>query len=425
MLKISKCEIYEPQLEPGDCLVAINANPINDLLDFKYHSTDDFLKLQIRKRDGSEEEIEYDASEFGPLELEFEPDPIKKCRNKCIFCFIHQLPGGLRKSLYLKDEDYRQSFLHGNYITLTNLSEADFERIIEMHLSPLYISVHSTDEKLREYMLGKKNLPPLRPQLTRLISAGIDLHTQVVLCPGINDKIHLERTVTDLSRMYPHLSSVAVVPVGLTAHRKYLPELDPVTPATAVSALDQIEKMQSAFMKRLDCRFVYPADEFFILAKREIPSRGYYDGFPQIEDGVGMLRQLLSSRKLPAVHLTRKLRAVVVTGMLMEKLLPQVLAQKLERIENFDIDVSAVENKLLGRSITVSGLLGGEDIYRNLKKQKCCYDVILLPPNCLNSEGKFLDDWTPEDISARLNIPVVAGCYSPYTTFMPILRRYS
>lgn len=425
MLRISKCEIYEPQLEPGDCLVAINGHSINDLLDFKYHATDDFLKLQIRKIDGTTEEIEYNASEFGPLELEFEPDPIKRCRNKCIFCFIHQLPRGLRKSLYLKDEDYRHSFLHGNYITLTNLDETDFERIIEMRLSPLYISVHATDENLRAYMLGKKNLPRLKPQLERLVSAGIDLHTQIVVCPRINDGVHLEKTVNDLSKMYPRLNSVAVVPVGLTAHRKHLAELNPVTPSIAVRVLDQVAEMQTACLERIGCRFVYPADEWFIVAERDIPPRGYYEGFPQIEDGVGMLRQLFSSRKLPPLRLAKKIKAVVVTGTLMKDILPQVLTQKLERVENFEVTVSAVENKLLGESITVSGLLGGGDIYRSLRSQKSRFDVILLPPNCLNSERRFLDDWRPEDISSKLNIPVVVGCYSPYTTVMPILRRYT
>ena len=217
-------------INAGDKIVSINGREIHDLLDYQFHSADEELEVVVEKPDGTRVSFEYYTYEHGPLELEFEPDPIIRCKNKCIFCFIHQLPMGLRKALYVKDEDYRLSFTHGNYITLTNLSEEDFKRITEMRLSPLYISVHATDEELRRYMLGKFNIPPLLPQIKRLVEAEIQLNTQVVVCPGINDKEQLSKTVSDLAEFYPHLQSVAIVPVGLTEHRERLPKLDPVTP---------------------------------------------------------------------------------------------------------------------------------------------------------------------------------------------------
>jgi len=238
------------ELSISDQLLAINSHKINDLIDYRYYSADEHLRMTVKKADARIIEIEYDAGKYGPLELEFEPEPIKRCKNKCIFCFIHQLPKGLRKMLYVKDEDYRQSFLHGNYITLTNLSEEDYKRIIKMRLSPLYISVHTTDENLRRYMLGKPDLPPLLPQIERLIKAGIDLHTQIVLCPGVNDNTHLEKTIKDLAKYHPHLKSVAVVPVGLTRHRQHLPKLKAVTPIKAREVLRQCADLQDLYMKK-------------------------------------------------------------------------------------------------------------------------------------------------------------------------------
>jgi putative radical SAM enzyme (TIGR03279 family) len=407
----------------GDKLISINGHEINDMLDYRFHAADEMLEIVIEKPDRSRVSFEYDVYENGPFELELEPDPIKRCKNKCVFCFIHQLPKGLRKSLYVKDEDYRLSFTHGNYITLTNLSDEDFQRIIEMRLSPLYISVHTTDEELRKYMLGKSNIDPLMPQIKRLVESEIQLHTQIVVCPGINDKEHLTKTVSDLASFYPHLQSVAIVPVGLTEHRERLPELDPVTHEIANEILEQCDKLQQQYLSQLGTRFLFPADEFFLLTGKPIPPKKYYEDFPQIENGVGMVRDLMSSRKLPKLKLKKKLRATIATGKLAVPVLEKVFRKKLRDVEGLEYNIIPVENRLMGKSVTVSGLLGGEDFYRKLKNSDNPGDMVILPPNCLNDDGLFLDDWTPADLEKKLKLPVVAGCYSMYNTFMPIFRR--
>ncbi|NIP44303.1 MAG: DUF512 domain-containing protein [candidate division Zixibacteria bacterium] len=424
IIKISDQDLDSANhIRPGDKLVSINGHEINDLLDYRFHSADEELKIVVEKPDGSRASFKYDTYEHGPLELEFEPDPIKRCKNRCIFCFIHQLPKGLRKSLYVKDEDYRLSFTHGNYITLTNLSEQDFRRIIEMRLSPLYISVHATDEELRKYMLGKSNIPPLITQIKRLVDAEIQLHTQIVVCPGINDGVHLTKTVADLASFYPELQSVAIVPVGLTEHRERLPKLDPVTPENAWEILDQCDNLQKKYLHELGTRFLFPADEFFLLTERPIPPKKCYEDFPQIENGVGMIRRLMSARKLPRMKLKRKMKATIATGRLAAPILEQVLAEKLRGVANFEYKILPVENCLMGSSVTVSGLLGGEDFYRGLRAANDLGDMVFLPPNCINDDGLFLDDWTPSMLEKKMKLPVVAGCYSVYNTFMPIFRR--
>ena len=408
---------------PGDKLISINGYEINDMLDYQFHAADEVLEIVIEKPEGSSVSFEYDVYENGPLEIELEPDPIKRCKNKCVFCFIHQLPKSLRKSLYVKDEDYRLSFTHGNYITLTNLSEEDFRRIIEMRLSPLYISVHTTDEDLRKYMLGKSNIDPLMPQIKRLVGSEIQLHTQIVVCPGINDKEHLTKTVSDLALFYPHLQSVAIVPVGLTEHRERLPKLNPVTPEIADEILEQCNRLQGQYLDQIGTRFLFPADEFFLLVDEPIPPKKYYEYFPQIENGVGMVRDLMSSRKLPKLKLKKKLRATIATGKLAAPVLEKVFREKLRDVEGLEYEIVPIENRLMGKSVTVSGLLGGKDFYRELKSPGNRGDIVILPPNCLNDDGLFLDVWTPSDLEKKLKLPVVAGCYSVYNTFMPIFRR--
>ncbi|MBD3217129.1 MAG: DUF512 domain-containing protein [candidate division Zixibacteria bacterium] len=415
--------IDETGVNKGDKLISINGHEINDLLDYQFHSADEVLEIVIEKPDGCRVSFEYDVYENGPLQLELEPDPIKRCINKCVFCFIHQLPKGLRKSLYVKDEDYRLSFTHGNYITLTNLGEEDFRRIIEMRLSPLYISVHTTDEELRKYMLGKPNIDPLMPQIKRLVESEIQLHTQIVVCPGINDKEHLTKTVSDLASFYPHLQSVAIVPVGLTEHREHLPKLKPVTPEIASEILEQCDRLQKRYLDQLGTRFLFPADEFFLLTGNAIPPKKYYEDFPQIENGVGMVRDLISSRKLPGLKLKKKLMTTIATGKLAAPVLEKVLTEKLRDVEDLEFEIVPVENRLMGKSVTVSGLLGGKDFYRELKSSGNLGDIVILPPNCLNDDGLFLDDWTPAELEKKLKLPVVAGCYSVYNTFMPIFRR--
>ncbi len=412
-------------IRPDDKILKINDRDINDLLDYQYATADDFLEILVEKKDGSQILVEYDSYEHGPLDIDLATDTVKRCKNRCVFCFVHQLPRGLRKSLYVKDEDYRLSFTHGNYITLTNLEESDFRRIEEMHLSPLYISVHATDEALRRRMLRKKDAPDLMPQISRLAGAGIEMHTQVVLCPGINDGDAFERTIHDLAGFNPSVKSVSAVPVGLTRHRRNLPELRRFTRNEASCVMQQIDIMQRQFSDRFQSRFVFPSDEFFLMVGRDIPPRKYYEDFPQIENGVGMIRQLISTRKLPQIRLKKKLRCGVVTGILAKQFLPVILQTKLASVSNFDYEIIPVKNRLMGADVTVSGLLGGEDIFETLRNSRAKMDMIILPPNCLNDDNLFLDGWRPQDIEAKMGKPVITGCYSIYNTFMPIFRRLS
>ena len=410
---------------PGAKLLTVNDHDICDMLDYRFYSADEQLVLLFETTDKQRVELELDLDDLINLQLEFEPDKPLHCNNNCIFCFIHQLPKGLRRSLYFKDEDYRLSFQHGNYITLTNLSEDDFARIAEQKLSPLYISVHSTDDTLRRRMLGNDKIPPLLPQMKRLIDSGIALHTQIVLCPGWNDGEHIHETVDDLAAMYPGVQSVAVVPVGLTKHRTKLPALDEVTPELASIAIEELLRIGDDLKTRLGIRFVYPADEFFILADREIPPESFYDGFPQVENGVGMVRQLLDSDSADETRLDSRVSLTIATGDLVADILRNVLDEKWERVENLEYAVVPVDNNLLGKSVTVSGLLGGRDIVDALSQSDAVGDIVVVPPDCLNDDGLFLDDLMLSDVSQKLGRPVIQAEYSPVDTLDRIRKELS
>jgi putative radical SAM enzyme (TIGR03279 family) len=403
----------------GSHLVSINGKDVCDILDYEFLSSDAELELVFGLPSGDKVTLEISRDDLVGLDLEFEPDKPERCGNNCVFCFVHQLPKGLRRTLYIKDEDYRLSFRYGNYVTLTNLSEDDFERIVEQRLSPLYVSVHTTDETLRRKMLGREDIPDLMPQLGKLAEGGIALHTQVVLCPGWNDGTRLRRTVADLAVMYPAVQSVAVVPVGLTRHRSRLPQMEPVTQRIASAAVADLLDMHREFSEKLGCGFVYPADEFFISAGVEIPPSAFYGDFPQFENGVGMVRQLLDGEDAKGIRLPGRLRVCVATGRLIADTLSDVLGQKWSAYPKVEYDILPVENKLLGSSITVSGLLCGKDIMDALRKEREIGDCIVVPPNCLNDDGLFLDDLTMADISREFGRPVTQADYSAKET----LRR--
>jgi putative radical SAM enzyme (TIGR03279 family) len=403
----------------GSHLVSINGKDVCDILDYEFLSSDAELELVFGLPSGDKVTLEISRDDLVGLDLEFEPDKPERCGNNCVFCFVHQLPKGLRRTLYIKDEDYRLSFRYGNYVTLTNLSEDDFERIVEQRLSPLYVSVHTTDETLRRKMLGREDIPDLMPQLGKLAEGGIALHTQVVLCPGWNDGTRLRRTVADLAVMYPAVQSVAVVPVGLTRHRSRLPQMEPVTQRIASAAVADLLDMHREFFEKLGCGFVYPADEFFISAGVEIPPSAFYGDFPQFENGVGMVRQLLDGEDAKGIRLPGRLRVCVATGRLIADTLSDVLGQKWSAYPKVEYDILPVENKLLGSPITVSGLLCGKDIMDALRKEREIGDCIVVPPNCLNDDGLFLDDLTMADISREFGRPVTQADYSAKET----LRR--
>jgi putative radical SAM enzyme (TIGR03279 family) len=417
--------LTENGILPGAKLLTVNDQDVCDMLDYRFFSADDQLVLQFETTDRQRVELELDLDDLVDLRLEFEPDKPLQCNNKCVFCFIRQLPKGLRRSLYFRDEDYRLSFQHGNYITLTNLTENDFVRIAEQKLSPLYISVHSTDDTLRCRLLGNDKIPPLLPQMNRLIDSGIKLHTQIVLCPGWNDGEHLHKTIDDLAAMYPGVQSVAVVPVGLTRHRTKLPTLDEITSELASIAVEELLRIGDDLKTHLEIRFAYPADEFFILADREIPPESFYDGFPQVENGVGMVRQLMDSDPADETRLDSPVSLTIATGSLIADILRNVLDEKWERVENLGYTVVPVDNNLLGGGVTVSGLLGGRDIIDALSQSDAVGDIVVVPPDCLNDDGLFLDDLVLSDVSRKLCRPVIQAEYSPVDTLDRIQKEVS
>lgn len=400
------------KIAPGAELVSVNGHQVADHLDFQFHNTEDIVRLQIIDRDQKREFI-IDDPTCGDLGLIFEDAKIRVCSNKCIFCFVHQQPKGMRRSLYIKDDDYRFSFTHGNYVSLSGMSEADFKRIIAMRLSPLYISVHTTDDDLRPFMFGNRRLEPIMPQLKRLIDGGIRLHTQAVIVPGVNDGIHLEKTIEDLATLSPGVDSVAIVPVGLTRYRERLPKLRTFTSDESATTIDLVESYHDEFLDRLGTRFAWPSDEFFLKAGRAIPPFGYYEEMPQFENGVGMVRQFLvdfnrRKRYLPD-RIKRPLRIDIVSGRLAGPSIESDIMPRIRAIKKLSANLTIVDNRFWGKSVTVTGLLTGGDIVRAVKNSEA--DIILLPPNCINTDELFLDDMSLDDFKSAVGRPVVAGTY--------------
>ncbi|MBN2200680.1 DUF512 domain-containing protein [bacterium] len=395
-------------LRRGDALVSVNGKPVRDLLDFRFHSSDGSPAC-VFEREGRKVRVaipDGDAEAFG---LQFAPMRFRACGNKCVFCFVDQNPPGARPSLRFKDEDYRLSFLFGNYVTLTAVGEEDLERIAEQRLSPLYVSVHAADPEVRRRLLGLRKDDRLIEKIRFLGERGIEMHGQVVLCPGINDGSVFDETVAALAGFFPAFRSVAVVPVGLTRHRRLLPKLNPVTAGAAKALLDRISPMQRRFRTVTGESFVYAADEFYLLAGRPVPPASHYREYWQRDNGVGMVRSLLSDisrnrRRLP-FSVPRRTRFRVVTGTLAAPVLESHVLPVLNRIRNASFSITAVRNRFFGDSVTVSGLLTGRDIAAGLRSGGP-FDAALLPSNCLNSDGLFLDDWTPEKLSVRLARPV-------------------
>ncbi len=411
---------------PGDEILEINGNPVRDLIDFKFYSSEEKLNLKIRDKSGRIKKIRINKRPDQDLGIAFEEKRYRGCGNKCIFCFVDQLPRGLRKPLYFKDEDYRLSFLHGNFITLTNLSKKDFRRIITQRLSPLYISVHTTDEPLRKKMLGNRKIPEIMPLIRKFAENRIELHTQIVLCPGVNDGAYLGKSVKELSSFYPWVKSLAIVPVGLTKFRKGLPNLKPVDKVYSKNLIKQVEKWQGGFRKKFSSNFVYAADEFYLLAELDIPPTKYYDEFCQIENGVGLVRKFLDDfkrkEKLLPKSLEHEFSLTLVTGELAYKFMSGHILKRLKKIKNLKVDLIPVKNNFLGESVSVSGLLSGGDILGTLKA-KGIKELSLLPPNCLNADGFFLDDFKPKDIERKSGVRIIQGSYDLVDSLLNILSK--
>jgi len=393
---------------PGDELLEINSRRVSDSIDLRYHESDRAVSVKIA-RDGDVTIYDIEKEEGEHLGIELEEMKILSCGNDCIFCFVDQNPKGLRTPLYFRDGDYRLSFMYGNYTTMTNAGPAILRRIVEQRLSPQYISVHVTDPAVRRTLMGLKKDDRILEKIEYLHDHEIDMHTQMVLCPVINDGQVLERTVRDLYRYRGRIISLAVVPVGLTDHRFGLTQLRRIDRTYARDIVSTAEKWQDEFRREIGRAFVYPSDEFYILAGRPIPPARRYDGFWQVENGVGLVRQFLrefrkQSRNFP-VRLARRKRITLATAELPAGILHASIAPRLRAIRGLSVDVDVVPNTLFGRSVTVAGLLSGKCLYSALRG-KDCGDLLLLPPDVLNADGLFLDDSTADDLSARLGVPV-------------------
>ncbi len=391
-------------LQKGDILVDVDGHPVRDVIDYMYYfSKKDVADLKFRRgtRTYSFKIKKKDKVNIG---FELKPFKVRHCRNKCLFCFVDQLPRGMRKSLYLKDEDFRMSFLHGNYITLTNLSPSDKARIIEQKLSPLYVSVHTTNNDLRRKMLNNPKAPDIHEEIQNFTSNKIRMHAQIVLCPGLNDGEELSKTIQDLQRFYPYVSSVAVVPVGITRHRKT--GLKTVEKTDALKAIEIIKKFRNRLKKRHGDAIVYPADELYIKAGITFPSISEYGDLPQIENGVGMVPQFLHALKklkIPKKIEPRKL--ATFTGADFMPYLEE-FSQRLKSIEGLSLDIFKVENEFLGTMVTVTGLLTGKDILKSIMG-KTKADCLLVPNVTLkDEEDKFLDNITIKDMEESLGMQV-------------------
>lgn len=400
-------------IKPGDVLISINGNEINDVLDYRFYLTERSVTLLL-SRDSEEYSVSIKKGEYDDIGLEFATplmDEKHTCRNKCIFCFIDQNPEGLRESLYFKDDDSRLSFIHGNYITLTNMTDADIARIVKMRFSPINVSVHTTNPDLRVKMMKNKRAGEVLKYLSTLSEAGIKICAQIVLCKGVNDGDELRRTLGDLISYYPALTSVAVVPAGLTKFRDKLYPLTDFTSEEAANVIALVNSFGDDCKARFGTRIVYSADELYLKAGIDIPDADYYEDYPQIENGVGMLRSLSDEFSMfvsdfDATELMPTRTVSIATGVASYDTVKE-LCTSLERLcPNLNIKIHKIINHFFGESITVTGLLTGKDIYSQLKDRDLG-DELLIPRNALRSgEEVFLCDMTVSQLSELLSIPV-------------------
>ena len=401
----------ELELEPGDCVLAINGREIEDIFDYEYYVNSPSMTMLVRKADGEEWELEIE-NDYEDLGLTFENglmSEYRSCCNKCIFCFIDQMPPGMRETLYFKDDDSRLSFLQGNYITLTNMKEKDIDRIIRFKLAPINISVQTTNPELRCKMLNNRFAGRALQMIDRLYEAGTPMNGQIVLCKGVNDGAELERSIRDLTRYLPYMESVSVVPVGLSKYRDGLYPLEPFTPAEAAEVIDRIESWQRRIYEEHGTHFIHASDEFYILAGRLLPEEERYDGYIQLENGVGMLR-LLATEVEEALHKLPKDEerghVSIATGLLPYSYICKYAGWIRDRFPGRAIDVYPIRNEFFGEQITVSGLLTGQDIISQLKGRDLG-EYLLLPVNMFRSgEEVFLDDVTKTDVENALQVKV-------------------
>lgn len=396
-------------LRPGDLLRTLNGRAVPDVLAYQYHSAEADLHIGF-EREGAIRSVRLRNPAGLPLGISFESDlgdGIHTCSNKCVFCFIHQMPKRMRRSLYLMDDDFRLSFMHGNYVTLTNVTDAEWARILEERLSPLYVSVHATDPELRGRLLGLRGPAPILPKLRELAENRIDVHAQVVLCPGLNDGEALHRTVHELAEEHPAAAdrrsgvlSVAIVPVGLTRFRERLPKLASADRDYAQSMINEVERMARGLRKRLGTRFVWLSDEWYFLAERDVPGMAHYEQFPQLEDGVGTVRLFLEDMRRLARQLPGEatpIKATLVTAELPARVVGR-LSSLLNGVRGVETNVCVVRNEWFGGGINIAGLLTAADIRRSLADFPA-HGVVCIPDICLKDGRLFLDDVLVEDLA--------------------------
>lgn len=399
----------------GDNLISINGREICDVLDYRFFLAEKSISLKL-EREGVEYEAVIKKKQYDDIGLDFETPLMDKkhsCENKCIFCFIDQLPKGMRKTLYFKDDDSRLSFLHGNYITLTNLHDRDIDRIIEMHISPVNISIHTTNPDLRVKMMHNKRAGEVLSYMKRLADAGISLCGQIVLCKGINDGEELDRSMRELSSLFPAMQSVSIVPAGLTKFRDKLYSLESFSKEDSAAVIAQVDGFAKKLEETCGSRMFFCSDEFYLKAELPLPKEDYYEGYPQIENGVGMITSLMTEFKAEMNYLEEYLanykaprHISVATGVAAYDTIKTMAVELEARVEGLQIDVYKIINNFFGETITVSGLLTGKDISEQLQGKELG-DLLLFPENALRAGGDlFLDDMTPDELSEKLNVPV-------------------
>lgn len=396
-------------IKPLEILLSLNGNEIVDVLDYRFYQNEREVAVELMNRNGEKRSVTVKKDEYDELGLEFETylmDKQHSCRNKCIFCFIDQLPKGLRESLYFKDDDSRMSFLFGNYITLTNLTEHELERIIKLHISPINVSVHTTDPELRVKMMGNRFAGESLKALWRLCEAGIKVNCQLVLCPGWNDGAALEKSLCDLIK-YPSVASIACVPVGLTAFREGLCKLEPFTEETAGAVIDITERIGERTVELYGERRVFASDEFYIEAKRPLPDASFYGDFSQLENGVGMWAMLESECEEAIDDFEppeSERRLTLVTGESAYALLANIVDKTERKWHNLKCEVIPIKNNFFGGQITVTGLLTGTDIIAQLKERELGSELLISSSTLRHEQDMFLDSVTVEEVEQALNV---------------------
>ena len=399
-------------LEPGDAILEINGQSIEDVFDYRLMCQEEYLELLVRGADGDEAIFEVEKDDDEDLGIVFENglmDDYRSCRNKCMFCFIDQMPPGMRETLYFKDDDSRLSFLQGNYVTLTNMSESDLNRIIRYRMEPINISVHTMNPELRCRMLHNRFAGDALKKIDTLYEAGIEMNGQIVLCPGINDGEELDATIRALSCYLPVMQSLSVVPVGLTRYREGLYPLQPVSKECAAQTIDIIEKWQQKIYKEFGFHFVHASDEFYILAERELPEEERYDGYLQLDNGVGSVRLLCDefTQALAEEEGSTETREIsLATGRLAAPYLERLIRQMNEKFPHVRVHLYPIRNVFFGEEITVVGLITGQDLTAQLKEQTLGEELLISVHMLRSGENVFLDDITTDDVCEQLRVPL-------------------